>query len=45
MHVDDEGMVTKDSPIAGGTYYLKANKLVNEDLEKRDLCTKRKCIS
>ncbi|HSX49056.1 MAG TPA: isoleucine--tRNA ligase [Candidatus Saccharimonadales bacterium] len=37
QHVDDEGMVTKDSPIGGGMYYLKVNKLVNEDLEKRGL--------
>ncbi len=40
MHVDDEGMVTKDSPIGGGMYYLKVNKLVNEDLEKRGLMYK-----
>lgn len=37
QHVDDEGMVTKDSPIGGGMYYLDVNKLVNEDLERRGL--------
>lgn len=40
MHVDDEGMVTKDSPVGGGMYYLKVNDLVNKDLEKRGLMYK-----
>ena len=37
MHLDEEGNVKKDVPIFGGMYYLKANKFVNEDLEKRGL--------
>lgn len=40
QHVDEEGMVTKDSPIGGGIFYLKVNKLVNDDLEKRGLMYK-----
>ncbi len=40
LHVDDEGMVSKDSPIGAGKYYLSVNKLVNEDLEKRGLMYK-----
>lgn len=37
LHVDDEGIVSKDSPIGPGEYYLKVNKMVNEDLAKRGL--------
>ena len=37
LHVDDEGHLKKDVPNWGGMYYLKVNKLVNEDLEKRGL--------
>src|SRR5258708_4551572 len=40
MHVNDEGMVTKDSPIGAGLYYLDVNKLVNDDLEERGLMYK-----
>lgn len=40
IHVDEEGMVKKEVPQFGGMYYLKANKLVNEDLEKRGLMYK-----
>lgn len=36
-HLDDEGTVKLDVPLFGGMYYLKANKAVNEDLEKRGL--------
>lgn len=35
MHVDDEGMVREFVPKFGGLYYLKADKLVLEDLKKR----------
>ncbi len=37
MHVDETGTVKQDVPIFGGMYYLKANKAVNADLEKRGL--------
>ena len=40
MHVDEEGIIKNDVPLFGGVYYLKANKLVNEDLEKRKLIYK-----
>lgn len=40
MHVDDEGMILDSVPQFGGMYYLKANKLVNEDLAKRGLIYK-----
>ena len=40
MHVDEEGTIKKDVPQFGGMYYLKANKAVNEDLEKRGLIYK-----
>ena len=36
-HVDDEGHLLENVPNWGGVYYLKVNKLVNEDLEKRGL--------
>lgn len=39
-HVDDEGMIKEDVPKFGGMFYLKANKAVNEDLEKRGLVYK-----
>ncbi|MBU0999927.1 isoleucine--tRNA ligase, partial [Patescibacteria group bacterium] len=35
MHVDDEGVVKDFVPTFGGMYYLKADKLVLEDLKKR----------
>ncbi|HEX6977322.1 MAG TPA: isoleucine--tRNA ligase [Patescibacteria group bacterium] len=37
LHVDDTGIITKDSPVAGGMYYLDANEKINEDLRKRGL--------
>lgn len=37
LHVDDEGNLKPDVPNWGGMYYLKVNKLVNADLEKRNL--------
>lgn len=40
MHLDEEGTVKEDVPLFGGMYYLKANKAVNEDLEKRGLIYK-----
>ena len=36
-HLDEEGTVKADVPLFGGMYYLKANKAVNEDLQKRGL--------
>lgn len=35
MHVDEEGMVKDFVPKFGGMYYLKADKLVLEDLKER----------
>ncbi|MDP3948301.1 MAG: isoleucine--tRNA ligase [bacterium] len=35
LHVDDEGMVRDFVPKFGGMYYLKADKLVLEDLKER----------
>ncbi len=40
MHLDEEGTVKEEVPLFGGMYYLKANKAVNEDLEKRGLVYK-----
>lgn len=40
MHLDEEGNVKKEVPLFGGMYYLKANKYVEEDLEKRGLIYK-----
>lgn len=37
LHVDEEGMVREDIPLFGGMYYLDANQVVNDDLEKRGL--------
>ncbi len=37
IHLDEEGTIKPDVPLFGGMYYLKANKLVNEDLHKRGL--------
>lgn len=37
MHLDEEGIIKEDVPLFGGMYYLKANKVVNEDLRKRNL--------
>lgn len=36
-HLDEEGNVKVDVPQFGGMYYLKANKVVNQDLEDRNL--------
>ncbi len=41
MHLDEEGNVKPDVPLFGGMYYLKANKYVDEDLEKRGLIYKK----
>jgi isoleucyl-tRNA synthetase len=40
MHLDEEGTIKEEVPLFGGMYYLKANKAVNEDLEKRGLIYK-----
>lgn len=40
LHVDEEGMIKEQVPQFGGMYYLKANKLVNEDLANRGLIYK-----
>jgi isoleucyl-tRNA synthetase len=40
MHVNEEGTINENVPLFGGMYYLKANKAVNEDLEKRELIYK-----
>lgn len=37
LHVDEYGHLKKDVPVGGGMYYLKANKLVNQDLADRKL--------
>jgi len=37
MHVDEEGHLKQDVPNWAGMYYMKVNKLVNEDLAKRGL--------
>lgn len=42
MHLDEEGMIKPEVPLFGGMYYLKANKAVEEDLEKRGLIYKAK---
>ena len=41
MHLDEEGHIKKDVPMFGGMYYLKTNKMVNDDLEKRGLLYKK----
>lgn len=40
MHLDDVGMIKNDVPLFGGMYYLKANALVDKDLEERGLVYK-----
>jgi isoleucyl-tRNA synthetase len=40
LHVDDEGILKEDVPKWAGMYYLKVNKLVNEDLNERGLLYK-----
>lgn len=45
VHLDDEGTVFDNVPLFGGMYYLKANKFVNEDLEKRNLLYKSEDIT
>ncbi len=37
MHLDEEGTIKPDVPKFGGMYYLKANKVVNQDLAERGL--------
>lgn len=37
LHVDEEGMMKGYVPEFGGMYYLKANKLIDESLQKRGL--------
>ena len=39
-HLDDEGHIKPEVPQFAGLYYLKANKAVDEDLEKRGLIYK-----
>lgn len=45
MHLDEEGTIRPDVPLFGGMYYLKANKVVNEDLMKRNLIYKDEDLS
>lgn len=40
MHLDEEGHIKSEVPQFAGLYYLKANKVVDEDLEKRGLIYK-----
>lgn len=40
LHVDDEGVLKDEVPNWGGMYYLKVNKLVNQDLLDRGLMYK-----
>jgi isoleucyl-tRNA synthetase len=40
LHVDEVGVIKPDVPKFGGTYYLKANKAVNDDLSERGLIYK-----
>ncbi len=40
LHVDEEGILKKEVPKWAGLYYLKVNKLVDEDLESRGLLYK-----
>lgn len=35
LHLDEEGHIKPEVPLFGGMYYLKANKMVDEDLAKR----------
>lgn len=37
IHLDEEGHLLKSVPKWGGMYYLKVNKLINEDLKSRGL--------
>jgi len=45
LHVDEEGHLKSDVPNWAGMYYLKVNKLVNEDLEKRGLMYKEEPLT
>lgn len=40
LHVDEEGILKQDVPRWAGMYYLKVNKLVNDDLAGRGLIYK-----
>ena len=40
-HLDEEGHIKLEVPQFGGLYYLKANKVVDEDLEQRGLVYKK----
>src|SRR6266568_78472 len=40
LHLDEEGHIKEEVPEFGGLYYLKVNKLVDEDLQKRGLLYK-----
>ncbi len=42
LHVDDEGVISKDVPKFGGMYYSKANSLINQDLADRGLMYEEK---
>lgn len=39
-HLDEEGTILPEVPEFGGLYYLKANKLVDQDLDRRGLIYK-----
>jgi isoleucyl-tRNA synthetase len=45
IHVDEEGNIKQNVPQFGGMYYLKANKIINADLEKRGLIYKDETIT
>ncbi len=40
IHLDEEGTIKNEVPLFGSMYYLKANKFVEEDLQKRNLIYK-----
>ncbi|HVF69017.1 MAG TPA: isoleucine--tRNA ligase [Xanthomonadales bacterium] len=44
QHLDEEGTIKPDVPKFGGMYYLKANKLVNQDLMERGLVYKDEIV-
>lgn len=45
MHLDEEGVITKNSPVGGGMYYLDANELINKDLKERGLLYSQKAYT